>query len=53
MKINSESIEVFLKSENKSNPYEIGEKVELGEGLYCETVLGENKELYIENALKN
>ncbi|MGP3779190.1 HD domain-containing phosphohydrolase [Halanaerobium saccharolyticum] len=53
MKINSESIEVFLKSENKSNPYEIGEEVELGEGLYCETVLGENKELYIENALKN
>jgi|Wag4MinimDraft_13_1082653.scaffolds.fasta_scaffold00240_3 diguanylate cyclase (GGDEF)-like protein/PAS domain S-box-containing protein len=53
MKINSESIEVFLKSENKSNPYKIGEEVELGEGLYCETVLGENKELYIENALKN
>jgi diguanylate cyclase (GGDEF)-like protein/PAS domain S-box-containing protein len=53
MKINSESIEVFLKSENESNPYDIGEEVDLGEGLYCETVIGENKELYIENALKN
>ncbi len=53
MKINAESIEVFLKSQNESNPYTTGEKNIVGEGLYCETVLAENKELYIKNALKN
>lgn len=53
MKINRESIEVFLKSQNESNPYNNGEKIIIGEGLYCETVLAENKELYIKDALKN
>ncbi len=53
MKINAESIEVFLKSQNESNPYNTGEENIIGEGLYCETVLAENKELYIKNALKN
>lgn len=53
MEINEESLVVFLKSEGDGNSYEIGGSDQLGHGLYCETVLGDNKPLLIENALKN
>lgn len=52
MKINSEAVELFLKSKNENNPYEIGSSQFLGNGLYSETVIGKNKELYINNALE-
>ena len=52
MKINSEAVELFLKSKNENNPYEIGSSEFLGNGLYSETVIGKNKELYINNALE-
>ncbi|MFW6001271.1 MAG: PAS domain S-box protein [Halanaerobium sp.] len=51
MKINEQTIEVFLKSENAGNPYNMGAQETLGKGLYCETVIGRNSELFIENAL--
>ncbi len=53
MKITSETMEVVLKSKNETNPYKAGGSDSLGHGLYCETVIGQNKELYIKNALNN
>jgi K+-sensing histidine kinase KdpD len=50
MRLNEETIEVYLKNENSSNPYEVGEEVKLLYGLYCETVIGTQKRLLIENA---
>lgn len=52
MKITKSHMEVFLKSQNPENPYPSNGKDKLCNGLYCETVLGTNRELYIENALK-
>lgn len=53
MKITEDSMRVFVKSSNKENPYEIGGSDSLGRGLYCETVIGRNAELLIDNALKH
>ncbi|MBN2876737.1 MAG: GGDEF domain-containing protein [Bacilli bacterium] len=52
MKVTSQNMEVFLKSENEENPYPSDGKDKLGHGLYCETVIGTNKELAIENAFE-
>ena len=51
MRVTDEYMEVFLRSENQDNPYPNGSRDKLGLGLYCETVIGENKELFIKNAL--
>jgi hypothetical protein len=40
MRLNGKTIEVFLKSQTKDNPYETGEQANLIHGLYCETVIG-------------
>ncbi|MBN2259171.1 MAG: diguanylate cyclase [Clostridiales bacterium] len=53
MKIDEKAISVFLSSENKENIYKKGESERLGLGLYCETVLGENKQLIVEDALED
>lgn len=52
MQITENSMKVFLKSNNKGNPYQEGGNDSLGNGLYCETVIGNNAELLIDNALK-
>lgn len=52
MQITEDSMRVFLKSGNNGNPYEKGGCDKLGNGLYCETVIGTNAELLIDNALK-
>lgn len=52
MKITKESMEVFLKSDGEKNPYKVGGSDSLGHGLYCESAIGNNKELHVENALK-
>ncbi len=52
MQITEDSMKVFLKSENKENPYEKGGSDSLGNGLYCETVIGTDDELLIDNSLK-
>lgn len=52
MKVTKKDMEVFLKSSNKDNPYPQHGKDHLGHGLYCETVLGTNQPLLIDNALK-
>ncbi|NVK52580.1 MAG: PAS domain S-box protein [Flavobacteriaceae bacterium] len=53
MKLNQDTIEVFQKNNSPKNPYLIGEKVQLKFGLYCETVIGTQKKLYVANALKD
>lgn len=53
MQVTHESMNVFLASNNKDNPYREGSDEHLGCGLYCETVLGKNDELLIKNALNN
>lgn len=53
MKLNEDTIEVFLKSQTNGNPYHQGEKAELIYGLYCETVIGTQEELLVPDATKN
>ncbi|WP_130806176.1 GAF domain-containing protein [Senegalia massiliensis] len=47
MEITQEAMQVFLMSENESNPYKVGGNDYLCHGLYCETVVGTDKELSI------
>jgi diguanylate cyclase (GGDEF)-like protein len=53
MRITEETMEVFLKSENSDNPYLEQSAEQLGNGLYCETVIGTNNELLVPNALED
>jgi c-di-GMP phosphodiesterase len=51
MRIQENQIEVFISSASGGNPYEKGEKADLGSGLYCETVMGSRSPLLVPNAL--
>lgn len=51
MRLLDQEIEVFASSNTDNNPYEPGEKVDLGYGLYCETVVGKRKGLLVPDAL--
>ncbi|WP_084668816.1 HD domain-containing phosphohydrolase [Spirulina major] len=52
MQIHPTTIEVFSTSNSESaNPYERGETADLGNGLYCETVLRSQAPLLVSNAL--
>jgi len=53
MKLNEDTIEVFLKSHTNGNPYHAGEKANLIYGLYCETVIGTQDELIVPDATKS
>ena len=53
MKLNESTIEVFLKSETKGNPYVVGEEAKLIYGLYCETVIGTQNKLLVPDARKS
>ena len=53
MKLNEDNIEVYLKSRTSGNPYKAGGKEELKYGLYCETVIGTQKELLVPDARKD
>lgn len=53
MQIDDKKIKVYLKSKNAENPYQEGSTDELGKGLYCETVIGTNRELLVANALED
>ncbi|MEE8391046.1 MAG: GGDEF domain-containing protein, partial [Anaerolineae bacterium] len=54
MRINKEDIEAFVSSNNKKNPYKVGDKEHLlGSGLYCETVINKQAKLLVPNALKS
>lgn len=51
MRVWPSQIEVLVASVGRNNPYEPGEKADLGTGLYCETVMETNKQLEVPNAL--
>ncbi|MDI6452750.1 sensor domain-containing diguanylate cyclase [Peloplasma aerotolerans] len=53
MKITKTDMEVFIKSSNLENPYPADGKDQLGHGLYCETVIGTDQQLIVENALNH
>lgn len=53
MRLNEETIEVFLRSRTEGNPYEAGEKAGLIYGLYCETVIGTQQPLLVTDATKS
>lgn len=50
MVITESAMQVFLMSQNPSNPYQVGGNDKLCHGLYCETVIGTDKELSIVDA---
>ncbi|KKM72626.1 hypothetical protein LCGC14_1418640, partial [marine sediment metagenome] len=50
MKVVHPYIEVFRASDNKNNPYKVGEREKL-QGFYCETVIKIGKMLLVPNAL--
>lgn len=51
MRVWPSQIEVLVASVGSSNPYESGERADLGTGLYCETVMESKKQLQVANAL--
>lgn len=53
MRLSEKDFEVFATGRNEHNPYRKGEKVKLGLGLYCETVVGRREKLQVPNALKD
>lgn len=53
MRLNEETIEVFIRSKTEGNPYKVGEKADLIYGLYCETVIGTQKQLLIPDATQS
>ena len=50
MKVVHPYIEVFRASDNKNNPYNVGEREKL-QGFYCETVIKTGKMFLVPNAL--
>lgn len=52
MQITDKNMEIFLKSNNPENPYPEHGKDTLLHGLYCETVIGRNQALHIDNSLQ-
>ncbi|MBN1574253.1 MAG: PAS domain S-box protein [Deltaproteobacteria bacterium] len=53
MRVHDRDIGVFAKSSNVENIYKEGETAELNTGLYCETVMDTQRELLVQNALKD
>ena len=53
MRVHAREIEVFISSDSAGNVYHQGEKMPLDTGLYCETVMGTQRELLVPNALKD
>ena len=53
MKTTKTHMEVFLKSQNEESPYPEDGKDTLGHGLYCETVIGKDDALHIDNSLNH
>lgn len=50
MRVHPERIEVFAANTNTSHPYSVGDSELLEQGLYCETVINEKRQLLVPNA---
>lgn len=53
MREHKDHIEVFSANNNATHPYHIGDSEKLGQGLYCETVINENRQLLVPNAVED
>lgn len=53
MRVTATDISVFTTSHTQGNPYQRNDSEVLGNGLYCETVINNQCELNIPNALKD
>ncbi|MCK6263890.1 bifunctional diguanylate cyclase/phosphodiesterase [Vibrio sp. ZSDE26] len=53
MRVHKNTIEVCCSNTNFPNPYKVGDRERLGQGLYCETVINEGMELLVSNATKD
>ena len=53
MRVLPDEIEVLVSSQSENNPYEPGERADLGTGLYCETVMETRDLLHVPNALED
>jgi c-di-GMP phosphodiesterase len=53
MKLHQSEIEVLTGSQDKDSPYSPGAREKLNHGLYCETVIGTQKELLVPDATKD
>ena len=53
MRQNAETMEVIIASNASGNPYKPKETANLGTGLYCETVIAEQRPLLVPNAQKD
>jgi len=53
MQLHEKSIEVFISSRTKGNPYSPGDSEHLNMGLYCETVVGTGESLVVPDARKH
>lgn len=53
MKLDKDSIQVFLSSKGKDNPYHEGDSERLNIGLYCETVVAKRRKLAVIDARKD
>ncbi|MDG3085452.1 EAL domain-containing protein [Vibrio hannami] len=51
MRVHENNIEVFVSSNRENNPYNKGDTESIPQGLYCETVIKNQQELLIPNAL--
>lgn len=50
MRVHKESIEVFAANTNAKHLYQAGDSESLNQGLYCETVVNEMRQLVVPNA---
>jgi diguanylate cyclase (GGDEF)-like protein len=53
MKLHTHELEVFVANNNTNSPFAAGMKDSLGNGLYCESVIVQQTELHVENALED
>lgn len=53
MRTRPPAIEVLVASESQGNPYEAAETAPLNSGLYCETVMSEQRLLVVPDALQD
>jgi c-di-GMP phosphodiesterase len=53
MRLHQSEIEVLMGNQDKNSPYKPGDRERLNHGLYCETVVGTQKELLVPDATKD
>ncbi len=51
MRVSDDKISVFTSSQSQGNPYRVGDSEGLHDELYCETVIKQQTELLVPNAL--